>query len=124
MTGCLQWLDAVGLKDGGSPPDKRRKGVGPHPEARAREPKSPQVERREAPFPDRKGKGDAFARCLGRLHAKPAQGSDRKDPAFPGAPLPSIFGSTNEGLPGADIKNTGGGALACRAEAQARRRAV
>src|SRR6185437_2953322 len=41
MTGCLEWLDAVGLKGGGSRLDKRRLRVGPHPEARAREQKSP-----------------------------------------------------------------------------------
>jgi hypothetical protein len=43
-------------------------------------------------------------------------------PAFPGAPLPSGGVDCDDGLPGA-AKNTGGGALACRAEAQ-RRRAV
>ena len=62
------------------------------------------VERREAPRPDRKGRGDAFARCLGRL-SPAAQERDRKRSAFPGAPLP-WFGERDEegdeGLPGAD----------------------
>src|SRR6185312_5198 len=49
------------------------------------------VERREAPFSDRKEEGDAFARCLGRL-SPAAQERDRKRSAFPGAPLP-WFGS-------------------------------
>src|SRR6185312_12982960 len=56
--GCLEWLDAVGLKAGESRTDKRREGVGPHPEARLRRQKSPQVERREARTP--------IARCARR----------------------------------------------------------
>src|SRR6185312_3463750 len=46
--GCLEWLDAVGLKAGQSRTDKRRSSVGPHPEVRLRRQKSPQVERRVA----------------------------------------------------------------------------
>ena len=100
MTGCLQWLDAVGLKASGSSLDKRRLCVGPHPEARAREPKSPPVERREAPFPDRKGKGDASQASRAALRQAAQEASQAS--AFPGAPLPSIFSGACEGLAGAD----------------------
>jgi hypothetical protein len=98
MTGCLEWLDAVGLKASGSSPDKRRLCVGPHPEARAREPKSPPVERREAPFPDRKGKGDASQASRAALRQAAQEASQAS--AFPGAPLPSIFREHARASPG------------------------
>jgi len=46
--------------------------------------------------------------------ASPAAQGASQAPAFPGAPLPlrePRFGLRDEGLPGADTKNTGGGAL-------------
>jgi hypothetical protein len=81
-------------------------------EERARGQKTPQVERREAPSSDRKEEGDAFARCLGRLHAS-RSGSDRKGPVSRrSAPLTYSREHLQDGGPGAE--NPGGGALASR----------
>jgi hypothetical protein len=101
--GCLQWLDAVGTKAGESLPDRgARRALVPARKSRARGQKSPPPERREAPFPDRKGKGDASQ--ASRAIAPIAQRRDRKGLAFPGAPLPSPFKGARisiHGVPGA-----------------------
>ena len=55
--------------------------------------KTPQVERREAPRPDRKGRGDAFARCPGRPRQPPRERSQA--PASAGAPPPSTRDAKN-----------------------------
>ena len=75
--------------------------------------KTPQVERREAPSSDRKEEGDASQASHRAALAGPLKGVSQT-PASAGAPLPlrePRFGLRDEGLPGADIKNTGGGAL-------------
>ena len=65
------------------------------------------VERREAPFSDRKEEGDAFARCLGRPR-RPLR-ELRTLPRFPAlrSPRGSAELDCDEGSPGADINNTG-----------------
>jgi hypothetical protein len=82
MRGCLEWLDGRRRRRAKARPRLR-------PEARVQGLKSPQSERREAPLPDRKGRGDASQ--ASRAIAPIAQEADRKASAFPGAPLPSLF---------------------------------
>src|SRR6185312_13014655 len=71
------------------------------------------VERREAPSSDRKEEGDASQASRA---ASPAAQEDSQSSASAGAPLPSFWSEEldfREGLPGADIKNTGDESCLC-----------
>jgi len=109
--GCLQWLDGrrrrrAKARRMGAP----KRAPGRRPEARVQGQKSPRVERREAPSPDRNGEGDASQ--ASRAASPAAQRPDRKGLAFPGAPLPSFWESWNLQFRPARgrAKNTGDGA--------------
>jgi hypothetical protein len=75
--GCLQWLDVVGMKEGESPPDADS-------------------------LSDRKERGDAFARCLGRSRRSPRKPIARL-PRFPALRSPRLWGALLRdcGVPGA-----------------------
>ncbi len=113
----LKWLDAVRTKGGESRPDRDRGiSVRPRPEVRPRGQKTPQwsAERRASVVAE----ATRLARRVGRLRRPPGVRAPRA-PRFPA--LRSLFGSRKKkaGVP-APLKNRGGGALACRAEAPAK----
>jgi hypothetical protein len=96
MGGRLQWLDEAGMKAGETPPDA---GSGPKCSGHSQPgrtgqglSRTPHVERREAllSLARREGTPPQVSRTA---FNEAAQGSDRKDPAFPGAPPPRLGGA-------------------------------
>ena len=90
--GCLQWLDGrrrrrTKARQMGAP----KRAPGRRPEARVQGQKSPRVERPGGAFSGSQRRRRRLRTVSRAAFTPAAQGSDRKGPAFPGAPLPSPF---------------------------------
>src|SRR5579875_255506 len=109
--GAVATAPDQGPSTGPSPPGSAVQGVST---------RTPPVERREAPFPDRKGKGDAFPEGVssGGLAGRPGSLASsrvsRRSAPLEGAEM----WTADEGLPGADRKNTGDESCLARTTAE------
>jgi hypothetical protein len=101
--GCLQWLDVVGMKESESFPDEiePQGSISLSPEVRVQGQKSPQVERRMASVPIAR----RATALKGGLSRQSAVRRSIPSPLWGASHVKE--GQTDEGLPGADSKNTG-----------------